>query len=170
MSACAAPKVGCPGDPGRSKPLLDGETPPNRGVQGRGLLRPRTTSTPAGAAEKLRWCTLPQTHYRPGLLVRGELLGRALLVRSGGRFTVGSHDARRFGGRANSRGGQDDLDRTLFAIPSGQGEHPRLRQERLSRLRAADGRSREEAVALAVGAEAWATGAELIFVTDLTSG
>ena len=63
----------------------------------------------------------------------------------------------------------EELDRTLFAIPSDEGRQPRLRQERLNRL-LASGRSREEAIALAVGAEAWALGAQLIFVTELLPG
>jgi hypothetical protein len=63
----------------------------------------------------------------------------------------------------------EEPDRTLFDIPSEQGRQPRLRQERLIRL-LASGRSQEEAVALAVGAEAWASGAQLIFVTDPTPG
>jgi hypothetical protein len=68
----------------------------------------------------------------------------------------------------DARSGKES-DRALFDIPSDQGRQPRLRQERLSRL-LASGRSQEEAVGLAVGAEAWASGAQLIFVTDPTSG
>lgn len=60
---------------------------------------------------------------------------------------------------------EEEADRSLFDIPSDDGRQPQLRERRLRRL-LADGRSQEEAVALAVGAEAWASGAELIFVTD----
>ena len=45
------------------------------------------------------------------------------------------------------------------------GRQPRLRRERLDRIRAS-GRSQEKAIALAVGAEAWSSGAQLIFVTE----
>jgi hypothetical protein len=66
--------------------------------------------------------------------------------------------------RVRGRRVSEDSDRTVYAIPSEEGEQPELRQERLNRFQGA-GRSREEAIALAVGAEAWSSGAQLIFVT-----
>lgn len=60
---------------------------------------------------------------------------------------------------------RDDPDRVVYEIPSDQGRQPKLRRERLERILGTD-RSREEAVALAVGAEAWSSGAQLIFVTE----
>lgn len=59
----------------------------------------------------------------------------------------------------------DDPDRAVYAIPSDKGHQPRLRSERLQRI-LASGRNRKEAVALAVGAEAWSAGAQLVFVTE----
>jgi hypothetical protein len=58
----------------------------------------------------------------------------------------------------------DRDDRKVYAIPSDQGQQPELRRRRFGRL-LERGRSREEAIALAVGAEAWSLGAQLIFVT-----
>ncbi|WP_156436387.1 hypothetical protein [Bradyrhizobium pachyrhizi] len=63
---------------------------------------------------------------------------------------------------SKSRG---DSERGAYAIPSDDGRQAELRQSRLARMRAV-GRSEEEAIALAVGAEAWSSGAQLIFVTD----
>jgi hypothetical protein len=60
---------------------------------------------------------------------------------------------------------RDDSDRLIYAIPSDEGHQPRLRRERLERI-LDSGRSHEEAIALAVGAEAWSSGAQLIFVTE----
>jgi hypothetical protein len=60
---------------------------------------------------------------------------------------------------------REDSERDIYAIPSDDGRQSQLRQERLARFRAA-GRSREESVALAVGAEAWSLGAQLVFVTE----
>ena len=58
-----------------------------------------------------------------------------------------------------------DRDRLVYEIPSDGGDQPRLRRARLDRI-LATGRNRQEAVALAVGAEAWSSGAQLIFVTE----
>jgi len=58
-----------------------------------------------------------------------------------------------------------DRDRLVYEIPSDGVEQPRLRQDRFERILASR-RTREEAVALAVGAEAWSLGAQLIFVTE----
>ncbi|WP_050400023.1 hypothetical protein [Bradyrhizobium embrapense] len=58
---------------------------------------------------------------------------------------------------------RQDSERIAYRIASDEGRSTALRQQRLSRLRAS-GRSREEAVALLVGAEAWSMGAQLIFV------
>ena len=55
---------------------------------------------------------------------------------------------------------RDDPDRVVYAIPSDQGRQPRLRRERLERILGT-----EEAIAIVVGAEAWSSGAQLIFVT-----
>lgn len=60
---------------------------------------------------------------------------------------------------------RDDPDRPIYGIPSDEGRQPRLRRDRLDRI-LASGRNREEAIALAVGAEAWSSGAQLIFVTE----
>jgi hypothetical protein len=62
----------------------------------------------------------------------------------------------------------EDPDRSIFAIPSDEGRQPQLRRDRLARIRAS-GRSYEEGIALAVGAESWSSGAQLIFVTESTS-
>jgi len=59
---------------------------------------------------------------------------------------------------------RDDPEREVYAIPSDEGRQPLLRRQRLERL-LRSGRDREEAIALAVGAEAWSSGAQLIFVT-----
>ncbi|TIM26904.1 MAG: hypothetical protein E5Y63_26790 [Mesorhizobium sp.] len=58
---------------------------------------------------------------------------------------------------------RDDPDRVVY-VPSDQGRQPRLRRERLERI-LGTGRSRQEAIAIAVGAEACSSGAQLIFVT-----
>jgi hypothetical protein len=57
-----------------------------------------------------------------------------------------------------------DEDRSVYDIPSEHGRQQELRQRRFSRLRE-NGRSHDEAVALLVGAEAWSSGSQLIFVT-----
>ena len=59
---------------------------------------------------------------------------------------------------------KDDPERRIYAIASEDGRQPELRRGRLNRM-IASGRSREEAIALAVGAEAWSAGAQLIFIT-----
>lgn len=56
-------------------------------------------------------------------------------------------------------------DRTGFDIPSDANEQPKLRAARVERL-LNRGRTREEAIALAVAAEAWSVGAQTIFVTE----
>jgi len=66
--------------------------------------------------------------------------------------------------RRRASEGSDDPDRAVYAIPSDQGRQPRLRRDRLGRI-LGTGRSWEEAIALVVGAEAWSSGAQLIFVT-----
>lgn len=58
-----------------------------------------------------------------------------------------------------------DRDRGIYAIPSERGVQSRLRLERIERI-IGSGRDREEAIALAVGAEAWSSGAQLIYVTE----
>lgn len=58
-----------------------------------------------------------------------------------------------------------DPDRDAYSIPSDDGRGAGLRRERFDRF-LAGGRSRLEAVALAVGAETWSMGAQLIFITD----
>ncbi len=67
--------------------------------------------------------------------------------------------------RRPTRATQPEADRGFYRIPSDDTRGAQLRQGRLNRL-LAGGRSREEAVALAVGAEAWSMGAQLIFATD----
>lgn len=69
--------------------------------------------------------------------------------------------------RTQERRGSEDENREIYAIASEDGEQPEFRRERLARFEMA-GRSREEAIALAVGAEAWSSGAQLIFVTAKT--
>jgi len=66
--------------------------------------------------------------------------------------------------RERRREQPEDGDRKVYAIPSYEGRQSDLRQARLTRFQES-GRSREEAVALAVGAEAWSLGAQMIFVT-----
>lgn len=80
------------------------------------------------------------------------------------RVYEGSEDrsAVRRARRAETR---DDADRESFSIASDQGRQPELRRERFARLRES-GRDQQEAIALAVGAEAWSLGAQLIFVTE----
>lgn len=56
-------------------------------------------------------------------------------------------------------------DRLVFANPSDTGRQSDLRARRFERLRGR-ARNEDEAVALAVGAEAWAAGAQLVMVTD----
>jgi hypothetical protein len=58
-----------------------------------------------------------------------------------------------------------DEDRLAYEIASDNEDQNELRRNRLARL-LANGRSRQEAIALAVGAEAWSAGAQLIFVTQ----
>lgn len=60
-------------------------------------------------------------------------------------------------------GGEED--RRAYAIASDEGRQFDLRRARLDRF-LAGGRSREEAIALAVGAEVWSSGAQLVFVTE----
>lgn len=67
--------------------------------------------------------------------------------------------------RKRALGRWDDSERTAYSIASDEGRQTRLRFERLARIRGT-GRRLEEAIALAVGAEAWSMGAQLIFVTD----
>lgn len=57
-----------------------------------------------------------------------------------------------------------DAERAAYKIPSDDGRGAALRRDRLARFQAR-GRSREEAVALAVGLETWSMGAQLVFVT-----
>lgn len=59
-----------------------------------------------------------------------------------------------------------DPDRFHYGISFDHEFQSELRQKRLERI-LETGRSHEEAVALAVGAEAWSSGAQLIFVTEL---
>ena len=59
----------------------------------------------------------------------------------------------------------EDSERAVYAIPSDDGRQSGLRQDRLAGL-IQRGRTREEAVAMSVGAEAWAAGAQLILVTE----
>lgn len=66
--------------------------------------------------------------------------------------------------RERALGRWDDSERTAYSIASDEGRQTRLRFERLARIRGT-GRRRQEAIALAVGAEAWSMGAQLIFVT-----
>jgi hypothetical protein len=65
--------------------------------------------------------------------------------------------------RPRSRG--QDRERTGYAISSDRGEQSRLRADRLNRLRQR-ARTEEDALALAVGAEAWSLGTQLILVTE----
>ena len=58
----------------------------------------------------------------------------------------------------------DRQERKAYAIPSERGQQPQLRRQRLNRL-LDRGLSRSKAIAVAVGAEAWSLGAQLIFVT-----
>ncbi|MET4519782.1 hypothetical protein [Bradyrhizobium sp. I1.7.5] len=67
--------------------------------------------------------------------------------------------------RRAPKAGSPDHDRALYRIPSDDGRAAALRRRRLNRFMAR-GRSREEAVALVVGAETWSMGAQLIFVTS----
>lgn len=60
--------------------------------------------------------------------------------------------------------GRHDPDRDAYSIPSDDERGAGLRRARFDQFLAA-GRSRHEAVALAVGAETWSMGAQLIFVT-----
>lgn len=63
---------------------------------------------------------------------------------------------------------QPESERISFRIASDEGRQPLLRRERLQRL-LSSGRDREEAIALLVGAEAWSSGAQLIYVTESLS-
>ncbi|GGA48692.1 hypothetical protein [Pelagibacterium lentulum] len=62
-----------------------------------------------------------------------------------------------------------DSERLTYAIASDEGRQSALRQERLDRI-VKSGRNREQAIALAVGAEAWALGAQLVYVTKPNNG
>jgi hypothetical protein len=68
-------------------------------------------------------------------------------------------------GRPRGSESRDDPDRIIVDLLSEVGGQPRLRQQRLDTL-LGKGLSRYAAVALAVGAEAWASGAQLVFVTS----
>jgi hypothetical protein len=67
--------------------------------------------------------------------------------------------------RPRDEGAEDDPDRVAYSIPSDLGSQGELRRQRLNRLHAS-GYTEEQAIALAVGAEAWSSGAQLVFVTE----
>jgi hypothetical protein len=67
--------------------------------------------------------------------------------------------------RPRETGTEDDPDRIAYSIPSDSGSQVKLRRQRLNRLHAS-GYTEEQAVALSVGAEAWSSGAQLVFVTE----
>ena len=70
--------------------------------------------------------------------------------------------------RRDRPAGRDDPDREIYTIPSDDGRQSELRLTRLARI-LASGRTRQEAIAMVVGAEAWSSGAQLIFVTKQES-
>ena len=97
---------------------------------------------------------------RQDIRERGETLGESLrrvLVGFDERFSIR---------RAKERPKAED-DRHVYAVPSYEGRQPQLRAQRLDRLRGR-AKTEDEAIALAVGAEAWALGAQLVMVTDPT--
>ena len=59
---------------------------------------------------------------------------------------------------------QEDGERLSYEIPSDAGRQPLLREQRFERL-LQNGFTLEQAVAITVGAEAWSSGAQLIYVT-----
>jgi hypothetical protein len=67
--------------------------------------------------------------------------------------------------RPRETGTEEDPDRIAYSIPSDLGSQVELRRQRLTRLRSS-GYTEEQAVALSVGAEAWSSGAQLVFVTE----